>query len=84
MRGDGAWASMHPMSAPVAIASPCIQVCAIDGQSGLCLGCHRTLAEIAGWTKLTDAERAATMAALPCRRNQIAPEKLGLFLGSAR
>ncbi len=62
------------------IASPCVQVCAIDGASGLCLGCHRTLIEIAGWTRLTDAERAAITAALPARRGRIAPEKLGLVV----
>ena len=68
------------MTAPLrSIGSPCVQVCAIDGASGLCLGCHRTLAEIAGWTRLTDAERAAITAALPARRDSIAPEKLGLF-----
>jgi predicted Fe-S protein YdhL (DUF1289 family) len=63
---------------PKPIATPCVQVCIVDGESGLCLGCHRTLAEVAGWTKLTDAERAAIMAALPARRGRIRPEKLGL------
>jgi predicted Fe-S protein YdhL (DUF1289 family) len=29
------------------------------------MGCGRTLSEIAQWTRLTDAERAAIMAALP-------------------
>lgn len=60
-----------------AIATPCVQVCAVDGQSGLCLGCFRTLGEIAGWHRFSDAERAALMAALPLRRTRIAPEKLG-------
>ena len=64
---------------PRAIASPCVQVCVVDGESGLCLGCFRTLAEVAGWTGLSDAERDAVMAALPARRGAIRPEKLGLF-----
>jgi uncharacterized protein len=64
---------------PKPIATPCIQVCVVDGESGLCLGCHRTLAEVAGWSKLTDAERSTIMAALPARRSRIRPEKLGLF-----
>ena len=67
------------MPPPRAIASPCVQMCAIDGASGFCLGCHRTLGEIARWTKLGEAERAAITAALPTRRGRIAPEKLGLF-----
>ncbi len=62
---------------PRAIATPCIQVCAVDGESGLCLGCFRTLPEIAQWSRLTDAERAALMLALPGRRARISPEKLG-------
>ena len=63
---------------PRAIATPCVQVCAVDGASGLCLGCFRTLKEIAGWSRFTDAERAVLMAELPARRGRIAPEKLGL------
>lgn len=63
---------------PAPIATPCVRVCAVDGKSGLCLGCFRTLAEIAGWTRFTDAERAALMAELPGRRARIDPEKLGL------
>lgn len=63
---------------PRPIVTPCIKVCAVDGESGLCLGCHRTLKEIAGWTRLTEAERAAIMAELPARRGRIRPEKLGL------
>jgi predicted Fe-S protein YdhL (DUF1289 family) len=49
----------------------------VDGESGLCLGCFRTLSEIAGWARLSDAARAALMDALPARRSQIRPEKLG-------
>jgi hypothetical protein len=44
-----------------------VQVCIVDGATGLCLGCHRTLQEIGGWSRLTDAERAAIMAELPGR-----------------
>ena len=59
------------MPPPRAIASPCVQVCVVDGPSGLCLGCLRTLREIAGWGRLTDAERAALMAELPSRRDRL-------------
>lgn len=60
------------VAAPPAIATPCVQVCIVDGASGLCLGCHRTLAEIAGWRALTEAQRAAVTAELPGRRDRIA------------
>ncbi|MDB5454315.1 MAG: hypothetical protein JWO33_2893 [Caulobacteraceae bacterium] len=67
-----------PNAPPRAIATPCVQVCIVDGASGLCLGCYRTLQEIAGWSRLTDEERAGVMAELPTRRDRIAPEKLGI------
>lgn len=62
---------------PRAVATPCIQVCVVDGESGLCLGCFRTLAEIAGWGALDAETRARLMAELPGRRDRIDPAKLG-------
>ena len=64
-------------SPPRAIATPCVKTCMVDGESGLCLGCFRTLPEIAGWSRLSDEERATLMTALPARRSRIRPEKLG-------
>jgi predicted Fe-S protein YdhL (DUF1289 family) len=52
------------------IPSPCIDVCRIDESSGQCAGCHRTLDEICMWTRYSDDERAAIMAALPARRGR--------------
>jgi predicted Fe-S protein YdhL (DUF1289 family) len=49
-----------------------VKVCAVDGASGFCLGCRRTLPEIAGWARLSDEERAAIMAALPHRPDPMA------------
>ncbi len=57
---------------PRAIATPCVKVCAVDGATGFCLGCRRTLPEIAGWARLSDEERAAIMAALPHRPDPMA------------
>jgi predicted Fe-S protein YdhL (DUF1289 family) len=54
-----------------------VKVCVVDGESGLCLGCFRTLTEIAGWAGLSDGERAALMAGLPERKALISPDKLG-------
>jgi predicted Fe-S protein YdhL (DUF1289 family) len=65
-------------SPPRPIVTPCVQVCIVDGESGLCLGCYRTLPEIGRWSRLTDAERAAIMTGLDDRRFRIAPEKLGM------
>ena len=49
---------------PRAVATPCVKVCVVDGASGLCLGCWRTLSEIGGWSGFTDAERARIMGEL--------------------
>lgn len=64
---------------PRPIATPCVQVCVVDGESGLCLGCYRTLGEVAGWSRLTDEARALVMAELPARKSRIAPEKLAMM-----
>jgi hypothetical protein len=50
-----------------AIETPCDKVCTLDGASGLCRGCGRTVGEIARWTTYTDAERSQVMAELPQR-----------------
>jgi predicted Fe-S protein YdhL (DUF1289 family) len=52
-------------SAP--ISTPCIKVCAVSGQTGKCIGCGRTLQEIARWGTMEEAERQAIMAELPAR-----------------
>jgi len=43
-----------------ALLSPCVGVCALD-DDGLCLGCHRTSAEIARWIQMNDDERLRLM-----------------------
>lgn len=50
-----------------AASTPCIKICVIDPVSKLCEGCGRTLAEIAQWGRLSEAERLAIMAGLPKR-----------------
>jgi predicted Fe-S protein YdhL (DUF1289 family) len=64
---------MRTPAPPRPIRTPCVQVCAVDDASGLCLGCFRTLAEIAGWSRFGDGERERIMAELPGRRSHIAP-----------
>lgn len=66
----------RPTLSPKPIKTPCVQVCVVDGESGLCLGCFRTLSEIAEWARLSDEARTSIMADLPDRRWLIRPEKL--------
>tara|TARA_B100002052_G_C15645178_1_gene490235 strand:+ start:381 stop:572 length:192 start_codon:yes stop_codon:yes gene_type:complete len=39
------------------IKSPCKNICSIDKETGLCLGCYRTINEIALWIKLDDIKK---------------------------
>ena len=50
--------------------TPCIAVCMIDPRTNLCLGCGRTLPEIARWHRMDSAERLAVMALLPARMEE--------------
>lgn len=49
------------------IKSPCIKVCAVDGQTGYCLGCGRTLPEIGRWVQMGPEGRDMVIASLPGR-----------------
>lgn len=63
------------------IESPCIKVCAVDGSTGLCLGCGRSLKEIGGWMQYDDAGRREVMDQLPARLDQL--RALGKIKASA-
>ncbi len=47
--------------------TPCIAVCMMDPKTKLCLGCGRTLPEIARWHRMETAERLAVMEGLATR-----------------
>jgi predicted Fe-S protein YdhL (DUF1289 family) len=50
------------------IESPCINDCIIDPGSDLCIGCYRTLDEIAEWGSMPAEERLAVLDAARRRR----------------
>ncbi len=50
------------------IESPCVKVCTLDARAGICLGCGRTVDEIARWTLMSAEDRRRIMAELPARR----------------
>lgn len=60
-----------------AIESPCILVCTIDAETSFCLGCARTLDEIARWSTMSADERHAVLALLPDRHEIIVEKKAG-------
>ncbi len=60
MKGDNIWQREES-------DSPCTKVCVIHPDAEICVGCYRTLTEIAGWTNFTSEERQRLMVELPDR-----------------
>ncbi len=52
--------------AAAAVPSPCVDICRLDAQ-GLCIGCRRTLSEIAEWPAAGDARRLEILSVLKVR-----------------
>lgn len=53
-----------PDAAPISgqpgnVPSPCIGICQMDAQQGLCTGCYRTIDEIISWGNASDASKRA-------------------------
>jgi predicted Fe-S protein YdhL (DUF1289 family) len=49
------------------IETPCVKICTLDARAAQCLGCGRSIDEIARWGGMSAAERARVMAELPGR-----------------
>jgi hypothetical protein len=50
------------------VPSPCVSICQMDTGTGFCSGCLRTIDEIAGWSRYTDADKLAVLARIAERR----------------
>ncbi|MDA1100502.1 MAG: DUF1289 domain-containing protein [Proteobacteria bacterium] len=50
------------------VVSPCAGVCVLHTESKLCLGCYRTMDEIAGWQDMSADRQHAVMTVLARRR----------------
>lgn len=59
------------------VESPCIKLCVTHPESGLCMGCYRSLSEIARWSAMTPDERRAVMADLPARAPLVKGKRRG-------
>jgi predicted Fe-S protein YdhL (DUF1289 family) len=51
------------------IDSPCTDICTIDAQSNLCIGCGRTANEIADWVHYTENQKIKLLKDLKKRNN---------------
>jgi predicted Fe-S protein YdhL (DUF1289 family) len=56
------------------IETPWIGICSLDAASGLCIGCGRTVEEIASWARLAPEQRRKIMVELAGRRRRVAGE----------
>jgi predicted Fe-S protein YdhL (DUF1289 family) len=57
------------------IMSPCRSICKMSTATGLCVGCLRTLDEIAAWGQMSPAERTAVMGQIKQRKLAKSHEK---------
>jgi len=53
------------------LETPCVNICVLDPEAGLCLACGRSIHKIAGWAAMSDGERRAIMAELPGRMQRL-------------
>jgi len=54
------------------VPSPCMSVCQMDEEAGLCQGCLRTLDEIRQWGSANDTQRRSIWQAIEARTVQYA------------
>lgn len=59
------------------VDSPCIKICVIHPEERLCVGCYRSIEEIATWSRLSPEERQAVTADLPARAPRLTKRRGG-------
>ncbi|WP_373475905.1 DUF1289 domain-containing protein [Sphingorhabdus sp.] len=60
------------MTDPALISSPCIDICNVDVTGQYCIGCGRSLDEIAAWPTASCEEKLQILAKLPDRKALLA------------
>lgn len=63
---------------PDALPSPCSNVCKMDPSGRYCLGCARSLDEIAGWGQASEERKRSIWLALPPRRAALGLKPIAL------
>ena len=59
------------------IQSPCVKLCVVHPEARICVGCFRSIDEIAGWSRLTPEQRTTIMAELPARAKTLTKRRGG-------
>ena len=63
------------MDKGIQIPSPCVGVCQINASTKYCLGCWRTLKEVAHWSRYSNDEKEILMTALAERQKRLGSNK---------
>jgi predicted Fe-S protein YdhL (DUF1289 family) len=59
------------------VQSPCIKICVVHPEERLCVGCYRSIEEIARWSQMSRAERQAVLDDLPARKPRLVKRRGG-------
>ena len=59
------------------IDSPCVKICVVHREARLCIGCYRSLDEIAQWSQMTDEHRDRVKSELAERKPQLRGKRRG-------
>ncbi|MGA0925280.1 MAG: DUF1289 domain-containing protein [Lutimaribacter sp.] len=59
------------------VASPCVKICVVHPQERICVGCFRTIDEIARWSRMGQDERQDVVNVLPGRQSGLQKRRGG-------
>lgn len=59
------------------VESPCVKLCVVHPEERICIGCYRTIEEIATWSRMTPEARRAVMADLSERAPRLVRRRGG-------
>ena len=59
------------------IESPCVKICVLHPEAGICLGCYRSAAEITDWVMLSNEEKRQVLKRSQERLEASNPVRLG-------
>jgi uncharacterized protein len=52
----------------VPVSSPCVDICRLDARGQQCIGCRRTIEEIAEWSRASEARRREILRNVAARK----------------
>lgn len=72
------------MDADFPLTSPCVGVCQINAKTKFCLGCFRTLREVAHWSRYDDDQKREVLLALRERQAEAGVDRRRVTRRQAR